>query len=284
MNDIITALTTPFDDRMDIDLDGVRRLVAHSVGGGVDGVFVAGTNGEFPALDDGERLDVISAAIAEAGASRVIAHVGAPSTRQAVRLTTAARDRGAERLAVITPYFLPAGPRRLVEHYAEVCAAAQGAPVYIYVFPALTGTRVPADLMRELASIGGIAGVKVSAPGAAVVREYTDAVPPGLPVWSGSDGALPEVVAAGGAGVVSGVSGALPGPFVRLADALRRDDQSAARAWQRDVRTAVDRIEGDIARIKHLLDLQGLPGGRCRMAIDPPRPDQITALTPLVAA
>ncbi|TDD17666.1 dihydrodipicolinate synthase family protein [Kribbella turkmenica] len=270
---IAAALTTPFGPDEEVDLGGVRALVEHVIGAGVPAVFVAGTNGEFPALDDGERLDVISTALETAGPSRVIAHVGAATTRQAVRLTAEARRRGAERLAVITPYFVPAGPQRLVEHFERCAAAADGAAVHVYVFTALAGTVVPPALLSELAEIEGVVGVKVSGAGADAVRAYAEAVPAGFDIWSGNDGELPEVLAAGGSGIVSGNAGALPSLFARVL---------AGYDAQPSVRSAVDTVHGSIANLKYLLDLQGLPGGRCRMAIDPPGTRHRAALADLL--
>lgn len=265
---IAAALTTPFDRADEVDLGGVRALVEHVIGGGIPAVFVAGTNGEFPALDDGERLDVISAALEVAGPARVIAHVGAATTRQAARLTAESRQRGAERLAVITPYFVPAGPQRIVEHFERCVAAADGGAVYVYVFTALAGTVVPPSLLGKLATIDGIVGVKVSGAGTDVVRAYAEATPAGFEVWSGNDAELPDVLVAGGTGIVSGNAGALPGLFAQ-------GDQSLIEA-------AVKTVDGSIANIKHLLDLQGLPGGRCRMAIDPPDAARRAALAALL--
>ncbi len=271
---IAAALTTPFDDSDSVDLGGVRALVQHVIGGGIPAVFVAGTNGEFPALDDSERLDVISTALETAGPARVIAHVGAATTRQAVRLTAEARRRGAERLAMITPYFVPAGPQRVIEHFERCAAAADGAAVYVYVFTALAGTVVPPSLLARLATIDGIVGVKVSGAGSDVVRAYASATPSGFEVWSGNDAELPEVVAAGGTGIVSGNAGALPSLFAQLL---------AGYDAQPTVQAAVKAVDGSIANIKHLLDLQGLPGGRCRMAIDPPNPQHREALAALLS-
>jgi 4-hydroxy-tetrahydrodipicolinate synthase len=219
---IAAALTTPFGWDDEVELGGVRRLVEHVVEGGVPAVFVAGTNGEFPALDDGERLEVISTALEAAGPSKVIALVGAATTRQAARLTAEARRRGAERLAVITPYFVPAGPQRVVEHYERCAAAADGADVYVYVFTALAGTVVPPSLLGKLAEIDGIVGVKVSGAGTDVVRAYVEATPPGFEVWSGNDAELPDVLAAGGAGIVSGKRRCAAAPLLAAPDRLQR--------------------------------------------------------------
>ena len=143
----------------------------------------------------------------------------------------------------------------------------------MYVFTALAGTVVPPSLLGKLATIDGIVGVKVSGAGTDVVRAYSEATPPGFEIWSGNDAQLPDVMVARGTGIVSGNAGALPQLFAQLLTGY---------SAQPTVESAVKTVDGSIANIKHLLDLQGLPGGRSRMAIDPPTPKQNTALSALL--
>jgi 4-hydroxy-tetrahydrodipicolinate synthase len=198
-----------------------------------------------------------------------------------VRLTRAARALGATRLAAITPYFVPAGPRRLLEHYEAVASAADGADVYVYAFPRLAATEVPPDTLSVLARIENVVGVKVSGAPLDLVRAYVDAVPAEFEVWSGDDATLPEVVALGGAGVVSGVSGAFPERFAALTSALRAG--AGADQAQAAVLEVVASLRGDIGRIKTVLGLRGLPAGECRLAVDPPDTDEVAQLARLVA-
>ena len=99
---VFAAVPTLFSSDGELDLKANRVLYKH-VAGLLDGLFVAGTTGEFPALDDSERLSLIELALAEAGPDRVIAHVGAPDARHASRLAQAAAALGAGRIAAITP-------------------------------------------------------------------------------------------------------------------------------------------------------------------------------------
>ena len=101
---------------------------------GVDGVFIAGTTGEFTALDDAERDTVLTEALAVFGPERVYHHVGAASARQAERLTARAVALGARNLAAITPYYLPAGPRSLVDYYRRLDAVADEARIFVYLY------------------------------------------------------------------------------------------------------------------------------------------------------
>jgi len=74
---VLSAVPTLFGPDGALDPDANRALYK-LVAGLVDGLFVAGTTGEFPALEDAERLSLFELALAEAGPDRVIAHIGAP--------------------------------------------------------------------------------------------------------------------------------------------------------------------------------------------------------------
>ena len=113
---VYSAVPTLFGRDGELDPGGNRALY-RLIAGLVDGMLVAGTTGEFPALDDAERLSLFELALAEAGPDRVIAHIGAPDARHATRLARAAAALGATRIAAITPYYLPARPDELAAHY-----------------------------------------------------------------------------------------------------------------------------------------------------------------------
>ena len=138
---VFSAVPTLFGVTGDLDLDANRALYK-LVAGLVDGLFVAGTTGEFPALEDSERLALFELALAEAGPDRVIAHIGAPDARHASRLAQAAAALGARRIAAITPYYLPARPDELATHYQRIRDAAPGPELYAYIFPERTGVGV----------------------------------------------------------------------------------------------------------------------------------------------
>ena len=88
-----------------------------------------------------------------------------------------------------------------------------------------------------------------------------------------ADGEFSEVVALGGAGVVSGVSSVLPEPFLKVRDALRTGDESALSDAQDLARRAIDATnQGDLVHLKAVLTLRGLPASGTRAAFDPLTP------------
>ena len=276
---LVSAVPVPFEANGDLDVNGQKTLLHHLKDAGIGGVFIAGTTGEFTALDDDERAVVLSAALEVYGADAVYMHVGAAAARQAESLTAQAVALGARRLAAITPFYLPAGPAALIDYYRRLDAVAGDARIYVYLFAARTGSTVTPDQLAELATIPSVAGAKISGESNSVVLQYVQAVPDDFEVYSGNDIDFGEFVRAGGTGAVSGVSSVFPRPFLDLADALDRSDDQAAASAQERVKQAVAAANGaDIALLKAGLSLQGLPAGPTRVAIDQPTPAQMETM------
>jgi 4-hydroxy-tetrahydrodipicolinate synthase len=278
---VFSAVPTLFSSDGELDLDGNRALYKH-VDGLVDGLLVAGTTGEFPALDDSERLSLIELALAEAGPDRVIAHIGAPDARHAARLAQAAVALGATRIAAITPFYLPARPDEVRDHYRRIRDLAPGPELYAYIFPERTGLRVPPELFAAAAAAAGLAGAKLSGSAAAELAGYVAAAP-GLRMFSGDDSNPAATMRAGGAGLISGRSGAYPEVYAALSAALRAGDQDAAARHQ----VVLDRIVSlgaSIGRLKYALQLRGLGGTTARMTVDPPGAELAAAIAAEVAA
>lgn len=255
--DVLAAVPTLVDESGEIDTAANRALLAGLVGR-VDGVFVAGTTGEFPALHRAERRELVGLALEIFGPDRVVAHIGAAATRDAVTLARDAVAAGASRLAAITPYYLAVDADAVVRHFAAITAAAGDAVVYGYLFPDRTGVAADAEEFARTAAETGLAGAKLSGAAAGLLAEFVAALPAGTPLWSGHDSALAAAVRAGGRGVVSGLSSAFPAPLRRLADAVAQGDAEAERTAQAEADEVAATLAGSPEAIKYALARQGI--------------------------
>jgi 4-hydroxy-tetrahydrodipicolinate synthase len=261
---VYSAVPTLFGPDGELD-PGANRALYQLLTGLVDGMLVAGTTGEFPSLEDAERLSLFELALAEAGPERVIAHIGAPDARHAIRLARAAVALGATRIAAITPYYLPARPDELAGHYRRIREAVPG--------PERTGLAVAPSLFAEVAQAAGLAGAKISGSASADLAGYVAAAP-GLRIFSGNDANPWATMRAGGAGVISGRSSAYPEVYAAL-----RSDPGAQERLDRIVA-----LGASIGRIKHALGVRGLAGTAARMTVDPPGPELAAAIAAEVSA
>src|SRR5574338_119913 len=85
------AIVTPFRNG-DIDWDDLGKLVDWHAEQGTDGLVPCGTTGESPTLDHEEHERVVAFVCERArGRLKVMAGTGSNSTREAIRMTKAAK-------------------------------------------------------------------------------------------------------------------------------------------------------------------------------------------------
>jgi 4-hydroxy-tetrahydrodipicolinate synthase len=193
---IISAVPVPFTADGSLDLATYDAAIA-AIAPHVGGALVAGTMGEFPALDDDERVELFRRAADLMGTERVIAHLGHGSSRQVLRLAGAVAAIGIRRFALLSPYYLPTDDDGVVQFFRALTEAHPQAEVYAYLFPERTGMDVsPATLGRVLA-LPGMVGVKLSGVAAARLPEYAAVLGPDHELYSGDvSSAFPETFAA----------------------------------------------------------------------------------------
>ena len=155
---VAVALVTLFDDDGALDAAATAEVAASLADEGMTAIVIAGSTGEAATLDPDERVALIGAVRTAVPAGvPVIAGTGAPSTRQAVRLTSEAAGAGADGVLALTP----PGSADLERYYAAVVAAAGGTPVFGYHFPDMSSPGIDVDMLPHLAA-AGVAGVKDS--------------------------------------------------------------------------------------------------------------------------
>jgi 4-hydroxy-tetrahydrodipicolinate synthase len=201
---VITAIVTPFDERLAVDEDAFVSLMHHLAANGSDGFVVCGTTGEASTLSDDEQLALIELAVRErpAGVS-IIAGAGSNNTRHAVHLTERATEIGADAVLSVTPYYNRPSRRGILGHF-EAVAGASGVPVILYNIPSRTGTDMPNDLLVRLAQIERIEYVKQS-------NEANLAPVDGLRIYAGNDDLFARTLDLGEAGGIL-VASHLVGP------------------------------------------------------------------------
>ena len=201
---VITAIVTPFDERLAVDEDAFVSLMHHLAANGSDGFVVCGTTGEASTLSDDEQLALIELAVRErpSGVS-IIAGAGSNDTRHAMHLSERATELGADAVLSVTPYYNRPSRRGILGHY-EAVAGASGVPVILYNIPQRTGTDMPNDLLARLAQIERIDFVKQS-------NEANLAPVDGLRIYAGNDDLFARTLDMGEAGGIL-VASHLVGP------------------------------------------------------------------------
>jgi 4-hydroxy-tetrahydrodipicolinate synthase len=271
---LITALITPFREDERIDFDAWQKIVDAQIQAGVDGVLVAGGEGECYALSEEERLVALRfCRQATRGRVPVYAHIGCPGTRQTIQLAERAAAESVHFLVAETPYYIRPTDQELAEHYIEVCRAVH-LPVLAHNNPAWTGVDLtPAVAGHIAAACENFAGIRESSGDLQRLRELT-ALSRERPfaVLIGRDDLTLAGMEGGCAGAVTVWANLAPRLCVELLRAVRAGDEVAAERLRALFTPLVKSVDGDAfpaVAVKQALRLAGCPAGPCRRPLGP---------------
>lgn len=226
----IVALVTPMHRDGAVDWEALRRLVEWHVSEGTNAIVAVGTTGESATLDVDEHLAVIKAVIdASAGRVPVIAGTGANSTAEAIELTRAAAEAGADACLLVTPYYNKPTQEGLFLHYKAV-AEAVAIPQILYNVPGRTGVDMQNSTVARLAGLPNIAGIKDATGNLERGRELITLVGDRMAVYSGDDATACELIMMGAKGNISVTANVAPKAMAQAcAAALKGDSETADR-------------------------------------------------------
>lgn len=270
---IITAVVTPFDEDEKVDKKAFRRIIDYLIENGIHGLFPIGSQGEFYALTDQEKRELIDLAVEQVrGRVFVMPNTGCLTTRESIELSRYAERVGADCVSVITPFFISPSQEELYGHYAAICESVS-IPVLAYNNPDRTGgvRLTPATLARLARSCPNFQGIKDSTGDLTLVAEMIRQTPPGFKVIMGRDTLIYGGLMYGTAGAVAATANVAPRLAVGIWEAFRKKDYARALDCQR--RLAPVRMAFGLGSfpvvVKEALNMMGLPAGRCRRPIQP---------------
>jgi 4-hydroxy-tetrahydrodipicolinate synthase len=224
----LTALVTPFRDGK-IDFDKLARLVDWQIECGVDGIVSVGTTGESATLDVEEHVAVIAATVKAAkGRVPVVAGAGGNATSEALTLTKASEDAGANALLHVTPYYNRPNQEGMFQHFAAIAKSTK-LPIILYNVPSRTASDLLTDTVVRLADFDNIIGIKDATGNLVRGTELIAKVGDRLSVLSGDDGTSFPLYACGGRGVISVVSNIAPRDMADMWDAVREGQWDRAK-------------------------------------------------------
>ena len=221
-------MVTPFKDSGDVDYKRARQLARRLVENATETLVVCGTTGESPTLSAEEKLRLFSEVKEEVGNVPVIAGTGSNNTRATVEFSKQAKERGADGMLVVAPYYNKPPQSGLLEHFRTIAEAVE-LPMVVYNIPGRTGIEIKPETLAELAKIPNVVAVKeaialepicalqvlLSDPGYKYqpLGEYQRWVRPGRPaeLYSGEDNLTLPMMSVGVYGVIS-VAAHVAGP------------------------------------------------------------------------
>ncbi|WP_406678436.1 4-hydroxy-tetrahydrodipicolinate synthase [Moorella sp. ACPs] len=266
---ILTAMVTPFTADGKLDLDGAKKLAAYLVDHGSDGLVVAGTTGESPALSHEEKIALFRA-VKEAvgGRAAVIAGTGTNSTAASIELSREAEALGVDGLMLVVPYYNRPSQEGLYQHFKAI-AGAVSLPIILYNIPSRTGRNMEAATTLRLAEIKNIVAVKEASgdldQATAIIRE----APAGFLVYSGDDSLTLPLMAVGAYGIISVAAHVAGDKMQAMVRAFVSGDVAGAAALHRELFPLFKAlfITTNPVPVKEALQMLGLPAGPVRLPL-----------------
>jgi 4-hydroxy-tetrahydrodipicolinate synthase len=231
----IVALITPMREDGAVDHEALAKLVDRTVDAGTAAIVSVGTTGESATLTVTEHTDVIRTTVqVVAGRVPVIAGTGANSTAEAIHLTEAARQAGADAALLVTPYYNKPPQEGLYQHFKTVAEAVE-LPQIMYNVPARTGCDMLPSTVERLAPVPNIVGLKEALGTLDRVRELVALDLDDFALYSGDDATVRESILAGFHGTISVTANAAPELMARMCTAALAGDAALAAELDADL-------------------------------------------------
>lgn len=228
---LTVALVTPFRNG-EVDWADLNKLVDWHIEQGTDCLAPCGTTGESPTLDHEEHERVVASVCERArGRIKVMAGTGSNSTKEAIRLTKAAKKAGADGALMVGPYYNKPTQEGYFRHFAAV-AEAVDLRIVLYNIPGRTGSSMLPETMARMAekcpTIVAVKEATGSLDQASQIAAISD-----LTILSGDDSLTLPLMSIGGRGVVSVVGNIVPRDMKALVSAFDAGNISEALSWHR---------------------------------------------------
>jgi 4-hydroxy-tetrahydrodipicolinate synthase len=225
----VPPIVTPFRNGA-VDYGTYVRLIEFQIENGSSGVLVNGTSGEPSTLSVAERNRLVDTAIETAHRRvPVFAHTGSQSFFETEALTRHAVQAGADAILIVTPYYIRAPQRGLVQYYLEMTKGFE-TPWLIYHIPVRAAVTVTLDTVKEIAEKSPhFVGMKHTANDLGFVSKVIHALGPEFRLFSGLEDLSFPMLAIGACGMMNAIGNLVPRWLADLCEAVERGDLAAAR-------------------------------------------------------
>jgi 4-hydroxy-tetrahydrodipicolinate synthase len=263
------AIVTPFTDDGLIDETGLRSNIEFLVANGVAGIVPCGTTGESATLSWDEHNNVVDIALDQAkGRVQVIAGAGSNSTSESIKAAVHAKEKGAQAILCITPYYNKPTQEGLYQHY-KMLATTVDIPVVLYNVPGRTGVNMLPKTVERLCEFKSIIAIKEASGNLQQISEIHRRCGDRLTVLSGDDALTLPILACGGKGVISVVANIWPHKMVEMLSVFAKGDMATALTLHEEMLPVSNAMffETSPGPVKTAMNYLGLAAGPLRLPL-----------------
>ncbi len=209
LSGVIIAIPTPLLIDEDIDVLSLQKLIDFCIKEGADGLMVAGSMGEGPALLDTQRQLLIENTVEYTqGRVPILATISAPSTKKSIEYIKLLNSSGADFIVCTAPYYYKYPDPASVISHVEKLASVTEIPLIFYNASGFTGNEITVDTTDYILNINEVAGIKDSSGNfrnfAELLRRYPDTETRPGTIMQGDESVFDASLLLGADGIISG--------------------------------------------------------------------------------
>ncbi len=224
----MVALITPMFKDGSVDFSALEALIEFHIDQGTNAIISMGTTGESATLNHVEHVEVMRKTVEfSKGRIPVIAGTGANSTTEAIALTQAAKEIGADACLLVTPYYNKPTQEGLYQHYKAIAQAVDIDQI-LYNVPGRTAVDLSVETAVRLSKIDNIIGIKDATGDLNVAQALIDSCPEDFLLYSGDDATAVEFILMGGHGGISVSANVAPKQVSEAYNAAMDGDRNSA--------------------------------------------------------
>ena len=267
----IVAIVTPMFEDGSVDWKSLEKLVEWHIQQGTHSIVAVGTTGEASTLSMEEHTQVIKEVIRVANKRiPIIAGTGANSTREAIELTKAAKELGADAALLVTPYYNKPTQEGLYQHYKAI-AEAVDIPQILYNVPGRTGVDMQNETVIRLADVKNIIGIKDATGDVPRGQALIEGLNNKIAVYSGDDETAWELILLGAKGNISVTANVAPKQMSEICEAALAGDKAKAQSLNQQIANLHNILfcESNPIPVKWALHEMGYMGTGIRLPLTP---------------
>lgn len=274
---MITAMVTPFDENLDLDLKQARALARRLVDGGTDALVINGTTGESPTVFYPQKMKLFEAVVSEVGGEvPIIANVGDNCTADTVDFAQDVQKLGVDAFMLVVPYYNKPPQEGLYQHFKTI-AESVDLPCILYNIPGRCVINMTAETTLRLANdVENIVAIKEASGNLEQVDAIIKDAPCGFDVYSGDDSLTYDMMKLGAAGVISTAGNVAPARMKEITDLCAAGKFNEAKKAHDAFLPLMDElfVTANPIMVKEALNLAGFPVGGVRLPLVPATEEQ----------
>ncbi len=271
-NGVGTAIITPYDDKLRIDYDALKKIIKLQLDAKMDTIVVLGTTGEAPVIKEEERKQIIKTVVKEVkGSIPVIVGTGTNDAEHVIHNNKIAEECGADGLLIVTPYYNKSTQEGLFQTF-KYYADNTKLPIMLYNVASRTGINMEPEIaIRLYDECENIFAVKEASGDITQIAKLIATKPEGLKVYSGNDDQALPLLALGGNGLISVIGNICPVEIAKMVHSTIKGDLKTAQKINNKLNQLMNSIflEVNPIPIKYAASLLNICNNNLRLPLIP---------------